>query len=211
MRFPILLLILLVCTPFAFSAEIDRLSYAEVQLGFATTTGLTVYKDVEGERVAPGSIGTTLQFSGYFPLIGVLSFSPHFTLLTTDGRVTDDPSPPPSFDVRFHQRELGLDLLFRPGDLRKLRLGAGSSIAWWTAAEDNARPVIDGEYLRGRSIDGQALMGRGVIHLALRNPEVSGASLKLVAAWPLANLIRVENTAATGYIGLQCGFSMILN
>lgn len=37
-------------------------------------------------------------------------------------------------------------------------------------------------------------MARGVVHLALRNPEVSGAALKLVAAWPLTELLRVDNT-----------------
>ena len=189
----------------------ERFSYAELQVGLATSTGFSTYEDAEGERVAPGSLGTTLMFSGYFPALGAVVLSPSFSLLTTDGRVNDDPSPPPAFDIRFHQREIGVDVLTSPGDLHKLQLGIGSSLAWWTAAEDNARPPIDGVYVAGRSIEGKAVMARGVVHLALRNPEVSGAALKLVAAWPLTALLRVDNTAATGYIGLHCGFSMILN
>ncbi len=206
-----LLILLLSCWNIANASDYSRPSYAEIQVGIATSTGFNTYQDVEGERVAPGSIGTTLLFSGYFPLGGHISLSPNFSLLTTDGKVNDDPSPPATFDIRFHQREVGVDALISPGDLRKLHLGLGSSIAWWTAAEDRARPPLEGEYQRGRSIDGQALMARGTVHLALRNPDVSGASLKLVAAWPLTGLLQVDNTAAAGYIGLHCGFSMILN
>lgn len=207
---PIVLSILLFIG-LATSAELNRMSYAEIQVGLATSTGLVTFQDIEGERVAPGSIGTTLLFSGYLPLSNHFFVSPNFSLLTTDGKVRDDPSLPTTFGIRYSQREVGVDALISPGDLRKLQLGLGTSLAWWTAAEDNVRGPIDGEYLPGRSIDGQALMARGVVHLALRNPDVSGAALKLVAAWPLTELLQVDNTAATGYIGLQCGFSMILN
>ncbi|MBK6765962.1 MAG: hypothetical protein IPG71_06430 [bacterium] len=153
------------------------------------------------------------MFSGYFPLGSWFSLSPGFVLLTTDGRVTGDPSTPTAFDVRYSQSEAALDALVSPGDLRRLQFGLGASFAWWTAAEDNARVSYEDErtYERGRRIDSKALLGRGVIHLALRNPDVSGASLKLVGALPLAEMLRLDNTAASGYISLQCGFSMILN
>lgn len=59
-------------------------------------------------------LGTTLMFSGYFPALGAVVLSPSFSPLTTDGRVNDDPSPPPAFDIRFHQREIGMDVLHRP-------------------------------------------------------------------------------------------------
>ncbi|MCB9366833.1 MAG: hypothetical protein H6508_06630 [Calditrichaeota bacterium] len=203
-------LLLLCAVSVAGAREFGRPSYAEVQVGIATPTGLSTFQDVESERVSPGSVGTTLLFSGYFPVFKTLTVSPSFTLLTTDGRVTGDPTVPTAFNVRFHQREFGADVLIHSGKARRLMIGAGTSLAWWTATEENAKPNYDGVYQRGRSIEGQALMGRGIVHVALRNPDVSGASLKLVAAWPLANLIQVNNTAATGYIGLQCGFSMIL-
>jgi len=204
----VFILLLVLCGT---SLAADRYSSAEIQVGFATSTGFSTFADIEGDRVAPGSVGTTLLFTGYFPTFSTFTISPGFTLLTTDGRVTEDPTPPPAFDIRFHQREVGVDALWSPGNLRKLNFGIGSSFAWWSAAEDNARPPIDGEYLRGRSIEGKALMARGVAHLALRNPDVSGAAIKLVAAWPLTDLLSIDNTAATGYIGLHCGFSMILN
>lgn len=211
MRSLFLLLPVFAFTSVLLASEYPRYTYAEVQVGVATSTGLQTYQDVESERVSPGSLATTLMFSGYFPIGNRYAISPTFSLLTTDGRVNDDPSPPTAFNIRMHQREVGVDALVSPGDLRKLQMGLGTSIAWWTAAEENSRPPFEGEYERGRTINGQALMARGVMHLALRNPDVSGASLKLVAAWPLTELLQVDNTAATGYVGLQCGFSMILN
>ncbi len=202
---------LLLCSSLALAAEFARPTYAEIQVGFATSTGLNTYQDVESERVAPGSLGTTLMFSGYFPVVGSFTLSPTFALLTTDGEISNDPTAPSVFDVRFHQREFGVDALITPAKLSRLNLGIGSSLAWWTAAEDNARQTEENVYVKGRSIEGKSVMARGIVHLALRNPEVSGASLKLVAAWPLTELLRLDNTAATGYVGLQCGFSMILN
>jgi len=204
---------LLLCSCLALAADDVRPSYAEIQVGLASSTGLDTYQDIESERVAPGSVGTTLMFSGYFPIVKHFSLSPTFALLTTDGEVSNDPTAPSVFDIRFHQREFGLDALFSPGDLKRLNIGLGSSLAWWTASEDNARIMNEDEIEveRRRSIEGKSVMARGVMHLALRNPEVSGASLKLIAAWPLTELLRLENTAATGYVGLQCGFSMILN
>lgn len=209
----LLLLPLLLASQLTIASDFPRPSYAEVQAGLATPTGFSTHKDIESERVAPGSLGTTLLFSGYFPVGSWFTISPNFCLLTTDGRVNNDPSLPSSFKIRFSQREVGIDALFVPGDLKRLHLGIGSSFAWWTAAENSVRVSYEDNrtYESGRTIDSKAVLGRGVIHLALRNPEVSGASLKLVGAWPLAELLRLENTAATGYIGLQCGFSMILN
>lgn len=198
----------------ASAGEIARPSYAEIQVGLATSLAYTTFRDVESDRVAPGSLGTTLMFSGYFPLYNSFILSPTFALLSTDGEVSDDPSHPSVFDIRFHQREFGADALICPGDLSRLMAGLGASLAWWTAAEDNARVSGDPDdpvYERGRTIEGKSLMARSVLHLALRNPQVSGASIKFVAAWPLAELLRLNNTAATGYVGLQCGFSMILN
>lgn len=210
----IVLTALLLCTLNVTSAaEFTRLSSAELQVGIATPAGFTTHNDVESERVAPGSLGTTLMFSGYFPLGSWFSLSPGFVLLTTDGRVTNDPSPPTAFDIRYTQSEAALDALITPGGLRRLQLGLGTSFTWWNAAEDNARVSYEDErtYERGRRIDSKAVMARGVIHLALRNPEVSGASLKLVGAFPVNDLLSLDNTAASGYIGLQCGFAMILN
>lgn len=204
-------LILLLCCGVAAASDISRPAYAEVQVGVATAAGFTTFQDIESERVAPGSVGTTLMFSGYFPVLKKIQLSPTFSLLTTDGRISNDPSIPTAFDIRFHQREFGADVLFSPGDLKRLNLGLGSSLAWWTASEDNARRPDDSIFVRGRTVEGKSMMARGMIHLALRNPDVSGASVKFVAAWPLTELLRLSNTAATGYIGLQCGFSMILN
>ncbi len=202
---------LLLYSSFAMAADFARSTYAEIQVGLATSTGLDTFQDIESERVAPGSLGTTLMFSGYFPVFKSLTLSPTFALLTTDGKVSRDPTAPTVFDVRFHQREFGVDALFSPAKMGRLNIGVGSSMAWWTASEDNARQTETDVFVEGRSIEGKSLMARGVAHWALRNPEVSGASLKLVAAWPLTELLRLDNTAATGYVGLQCGFSMILN
>lgn len=206
-----ILAFLLLCISLVSAAELSRPSYAELQVGVATSTVFDTYQDVESNRVVPGSLGTTLMFSGYFPVLSRLSLSPTFTLLTTDGEISNDPSVPTVFDVKFHQREIGLDALYSPGDLKRMSLGIGSSLAWWTATEDNARQSDESVYIRGRSIEGKSAMARAIVHLALRNPEVSGASMKLVAAWPLTEILRLNNTAATGYVGLQCGFSMILN
>ncbi len=206
-----ILVSLLVSCGLAAAAETSRPSYAEVQVGFASAAGLTTFQDIESERVAPGSLGTTLMFSGYFPVLSNFQLGPTFALLTTDGRISNDPTVPSVFDIRFHQREFGIDALVSPGDLNRLNLGIGSSLAWWTASEDNARQSEDSVFVQGRTIEGKSVMARGIVHLALRNPDVSGASIKLVAAWPLTELLRLNNTAATGYIGLQCGFSMILN
>jgi hypothetical protein len=131
-------------------------------------------------------------------------------MLATGGEVSDDPLPPESFDIHFQQREIALDALVAPPGLSRLHFGAGTSFAWWDAAEDYQRPLPGGYYFDGRVIKSSALMARGIAHLALRNPDVSGASLKLVAAWPLNEVLRMKNSAATGYIGIHCGFSMIL-
>ena len=197
---------LLLCSSLALAAEFARPTYAEIQVGFATSTGLNTYQDVESERVAPGSLGTTLMFSGYFPVVGSFTLSPTFALLTTDGEISNDPTPPSGVAARFHHRGFGVDALITTTQLSRLNLGIGSSLAWWTAAEDNARQTEENVYVKGRSIEGKSVMARGIVHLALRNPEVSGASLKLVAAWPLTELLRLDNTAATGYVGLQCWF-----
>ncbi len=108
----LLLLPLLLSASLAFAADFSRPSYAEVQAGVATPTGFSTHNDIESERVAPGSIGTTLLFSGYFPVGGWFTVSPNFCLLTTDGRVNNDPSQPTAFNIRFSQREVGIDALF---------------------------------------------------------------------------------------------------
>lgn len=187
-----------------------RPSYVELFVGFASPFDLVSYQDKESERVNPGSFATSLSMSGIFPFIGAISLAPSFSMLASGGVVTNDPLPPGNFDVRFQQREIALDALVAPPGLSRIHVGAGSSFAWWDAAEDYQRPLPDGYYFDGRVIKSNALMARGIVHLALRNPEVSGASLKIVAAWPLNEVLRMNNSAATGYIGVHCGFSMIL-
>ena len=57
---------------------------------------------------------------------------------------------------------------------------------------------------------GQSYLLRGVVHLMLRTPGVSGFSAKLIAAVPLTHALRIEDSAATGYIGVNLGFSMVV-
>jgi hypothetical protein len=190
-------------------------SYAEVMAGLAVPTGLSVHQSTNADRVTPGSIGTTITMHGLFPLAGSLSFSPAFSYLSTDGDVQGDPIPPPDYGIRFQQSELSLDLLWQPDGLRKLRIGPGISAAWWTAAEDFDLPPSyyrdDGFSYRTRVIKGQSALLRGVIHLMLRNPEVTGLSAKLVVGLPMTEFLKLEDSAATGYVALNLGFSMILN
>ncbi|MCC6476155.1 hypothetical protein IT157_03795 [bacterium] len=204
-RVVLLLLVLIVS-----QAQAKRPSYAELFVGFASPFDLVAYQDFQSERVNPGSFATSLSMCGVFPVFGSLSLNPSFSMIATGGDVTNDPLPPGNFNVRFQQREIALDGLIQAPGLRRLHLGAGTSFAWWDASEDYARPLTERDYFVGRVIEGKSLLARGILHLALRNPEVSGASLKLVAAWPLNEILRINDSAATGYIGLHCGFSMIL-
>jgi hypothetical protein len=45
----------------------------------------------------------------------------------------------------------------------------------------------------------------------LRNPEVSGVSMKLIGALPMTDILKMEDSAASGYVALHIGFSMLLN
>jgi hypothetical protein len=190
-------------------------SYAEVMAGFAFSTGLEVHQSADADRVTPGSISTTIAMQGLFPLLGRFSFSPSFSYLSTNGDVRGDPLPPVDYQVRFQQSELALDLLWQPGGLRKFRIGPGLSAAWWTAVEDLDLPPTyyhDDELdYRTRVIRGQSALIRGVIHLMLRNPEVTGVSAKLIVGMPVTEFLKWEDSAATGYVALNIGFSMILN
>jgi hypothetical protein len=190
-------------------------SYAEVMAGLAAPTGLEVHQSADADRVTPGSIGTAIAMQGLFPLLGQISFSPSFSYLSTNGDVHRDPLPPVNYRIRFQQSELALDLLWQPGSLKRFQIGPGVSAAWWTAAEDvDLRPTIyredEFEY-KTRVIRGQSALLRGVIHLMLRNPEVTGLSAKLVVGLPMTELLRMEDSAATGYVALNLGFSMLLN
>jgi hypothetical protein len=188
-------------------------SYAEVMAGLVSPTGLVVHRSKDADRVTPGSFGTAIVMDGLFPLLGRFSFSPSFGYLSTNGDVRNDPISPSNFDIRFQQTELACDLLWQPGGLRKFRLGTGISAAWWSAVEDKD---LHPYYYRNnfndtRVVRGQSALLRGVAHFMLRNPEVSGISAKLIAAYPLTELLKIDDSAASGYIGLNIGFSMILN
>jgi hypothetical protein len=148
-----------------------------------------------------------------FPLKGRFSFSPSFSFLTTNGDVANDPTPPNDYDIRFQQSELALDLLWNPEGMQKFRLGPGVSLAWWNAAEDrDRRPFYyDDEEFPTRVLRSRSALLRGVAHWMLRNPEVSGISVKLIGAVPMTDILKIENSAATGYVALHIGFSMLLN
>jgi len=206
-----LTLLLLACLSLG-STRAQAYSYAGVMAGITTPTGLSTYRDAEADRVSPGSFGTTILFEGLFPLVGTLSFSPSFGFLSTDGEVEVDRLPSSAYDVFFRQSELGCDLLWKPEGFRRFRVGPGVSAAWWNAVEDHGRPIdARDQILERQVVRGQSVLIRGVAHLLLRNPEVSGATMKLIAAMPLTEALRIEDSAAAGYVGLSIGFSMILN
>jgi hypothetical protein len=190
-------------------------SYAEVMAGLAVPTGLEVHQSTDADRVKPGSIGTTIALQGLFPLIGRFSFVPSFSYLSTNGDVQGNPLPADNYKIRFQQSELAVDLLWQPDGLRKFRFGPGISAAWWTAVEDVDLPPTyyhnDELDYRTRVIREQSALMRGVVHLMLRDPDVSGLSAKLVVGLPLTELLKWEDSAAAGYVALNIGFSMILN
>lgn len=188
------------------------LSYAEVMMGFVSPTGLVVHQDKEAKLVNPGSFGTAIVMDGLFPLFGRFSFSPSFGFLSTNGNVKDYPLPPNDFNIRFHQSELACDLYWQPGGLRKFRVGPGISAAWWSAVEDKDVNPYRYEYeIDNHVVRGQSALLRAVAHFMLRNPDVSGVSAKLIVAQPMTDILKMKNSAATGYIGLHLGFSMVLN
>ncbi|MBK6765963.1 MAG: hypothetical protein IPG71_06435 [bacterium] len=60
MRSPFLFTLIVFCIALgAAASEHPKPSYAELQVGIATPAGFTTHNDVESERVAPGSLGTT--------------------------------------------------------------------------------------------------------------------------------------------------------
>ncbi len=188
-------------------------SYAEVMAGIVSPTGLVVHQDKDADRVTPGSFGTAIVMDGLFPLLGRFSFSPSFSYLSTNGDVKSDPTPPSDFNIRFQQTEFACELLWQPGGLSKFRIGPGVSVAWWSAAEDRDRNPYEYGYqdVDTRVVRGQSALMRGVAHFMLRNPEVSGISAKLIVAQPITTLLKIDDSAASGYIGMNIGFSMVLN
>ena len=190
-------------------------SYAEVMAGLAAPTGLEVHHSNDADRVTPGPVATTLVLQGLFPVSDPVYFSPSFSYLSTGGNVEGDPVPPANYGIRFQQSELAVDLLWRPGGLNRFRLGPGISAAWWTAAEDFDIPPAAYQYsdytYRTRVTRGQSVLMRGVVHLMLRDPEVTGLSAKFIFGLPMTDILSLENSAATGYVALNLGFSMILN
>jgi hypothetical protein len=196
---------------FGFHGNLLARTYAEVMAGISTPTGISSYRDQEAERVSPGDVATTLTIAGLFRLSEQFTLSPSYSYLSTNGNVagSSHPTLPATYDIKFQQNELALDLMWLPGGLNRFRFGPGISASWWHASEKLDHPQY-AWYKDSRVTRGQSYLLRGVAHFMLRSPSVTGFSVKLVGAVPLTQVLRIKDSAATGYIGINCGFSMIV-
>lgn len=184
-------------------------TYAEVMVGVVSPTGLSRYRDPESQYVKTGTVGTTLTLDGLFQLNKHFALSPSYSYLSTGGSVDHarESYLPSEYDIKFQQNELGVDALWTPPGTTRFRFGPGMSAVWWFASEKIDHPLYAYD---NRVTRGQSFLARGVAHLMLRAPGLTGFSLKFIAAVPLTQTLKIKNAAATGYVGVSLGFSMVV-